>query len=152
MVDYLNKKGITLSIREYTMTALSYMALGLFSSLIIGLIIKTVGEQLSIDSFIDIGTFAMDDKIMGGAIGIAIAYGLKAPPLVLFSVLFAGAFGAELGGPAVSYVAAVFATEMGKLVYKLTRVDIIVTPLVTIFTGFYKIGRASCRERRVVYE
>src|SRR5690625_3607451 len=140
MIDYLNKKGITLSIREYTMTALSYMALGLFSSLIIGLIIKTVGEQLSIDSFIDIGTFAMDEKIMGGAIGIAIAYGLKAPPLVLFSVLFAGAFGAELGGPAVSYVAAVFATEMGKLVYKLTRVDIIVTPLVTIFTGFY-IGK-----------
>lgn len=140
MIDYLNKKGITLSIREYTMTALSYMALGLFSSLIIGLIIKTVGEQLSIASFIDIGTFAMDDKIMGGAIGIAIAYGLKAPPLVLFSVLFAGAFGAELGGPAVSYVAAVFATELGKLVYKLTRVDIIVTPLVTIFTGFY-IGK-----------
>src|SRR5699024_1582482 len=111
MVDYLNKKGITLSIREYTMTALSYMAIGLFSLLIIGLFIKTVGEQLSIDSFIYIGTFAMDDKIMGGAIGIAIAYGLKAPPLVLFSVLFAGAFGAELGGPAVSYVAAVFATE-----------------------------------------
>src|SRR5699024_11480647 len=116
---------------------LSYMALGLFSSLIIGLIIKTVGEQLSIDSFIDIGTFAMDDKIMGGAIGIAIAYGLKAPPLVLFSVLFAVAFGAELGGPAVSYVAAVFATELGKLDYKLTRVDIIVTPVVTIFTSFY---------------
>src|SRR5690625_4949910 len=100
MVDYLNKKGITLSIREYTITALSYMALGLFSSLIIGLIIKTVGEQLSIDSFIDIGTFAMDEKIMGGAIGIAIAYGLKAPPLVLFSVLFAVAFGAEQIGRA----------------------------------------------------
>src|SRR5690625_3848269 len=140
MVDYLNKKGITLSIREYTMTALSYMALGLFSSLIIGLIIKTVGEQLSIDSFLDIGNFALDGKIMCGAIGIAIAYGLSAPPLVLFSVLFAGAVGAELGGPAVSYVAAVFAREMGKLVYMLTRVDIIVTPLVTIFTGFY-IGK-----------
>src|SRR5699024_10672823 len=129
MVDYLNKKGITLSIREYTMTALSYMALGLFSSLIIGLIIKTVGEQLSIDSFIDIGTFAMDDKIMGVSIGIAIAYGLKAAPLVIYSVLYAGAFCAELGRPAVSYVAAVYATDRGKLVYKLTRVDIIFTPL-----------------------
>lgn len=137
MVEYLNKKGITLSVREYTITALSYMALGLFSSLIIGLIIKTTGEQLGVVSFIDMGTFAMDDKIVGGAIGIAIAYGLKAPPLVLFSALFAGAFGAELGGPAVSYVAVVFATEIGKLFYKLTRVDIIVTPLATIFTGFY---------------
>src|SRR5699024_8966737 len=102
------------------MTALSYMALGLFSSLIIGLLIKTVGVQLSIYSFIDIGTFAMDDKIMGVSFGIAIANGLKVTPLVLFLVLFAGAFGAELGGPAVCYVAAVFATEMGKLVYKLT--------------------------------
>src|SRR5690625_7352175 len=100
------------------------MALGIFKYLIIGLIIKSVGEHLSIDSFIDIVTFAMDEKIMGGAIGIAIAYGLKAPPLVLFSVLFAGAFGAELGGPAVSYVAAVFATEMGKLVYKIGRAHV----------------------------
>src|SRR5690625_3587376 len=116
MVDYLNKKDITLSIREYTMTALIHMALGLFSSLVISLIIKTVGEQFSIDALSDIGTFAMDEKIMGAAIGIAIAYGLRAPPRVLCSVLFAGAFGAELGGPAVSYVAAVFATEMGKLV------------------------------------
>src|SRR5699024_7957185 len=84
MIDYLNKKGITLSIREYTMTALSYMALGLFSSLIIGLIIKTVGEQLSIDSFIDIGTFAMDVKFRGGAIEIEFPYGLKVPLFYLF--------------------------------------------------------------------
>lgn len=137
MINFLNKKGITLSIREYTITALSYMALGLFSSLIIGLIIKTTGEQLGIESFVEMGSFAMDNKIMGGAIGVAIAYGLKAPPLVLFSALFAGAFGAELGGPAVSYIAVIFATEVGKFFYKLTRVDIIVTPLATIFTGFY---------------
>lgn len=147
MREYLNKKGISLSARDYIITALSYMALGLFSSLIIGLIIKTAGEQLinipfiHVDGFaqslIEMGTFAMDAKIMGGAIGIAIAYGLKAPPLVLFSALFAGAFGAELGGPAVSYVAALFATEFGKLVYQTTRVDIIVTPLVTIFVGFF---------------
>lgn len=137
MKTYLNKKGVTLSVREYTITALSYMALGLFSSLIIGLIIKTTGEQLNIASFVEMGSFAMDPKIMGGAIGVAIAYGLKAPPLVLFSTLFVGAFGAELGGPAVSYVAVVFATEVGKIFYKLTRVDIIITPLATILTGFY---------------
>lgn len=137
MVAYLQKKGISLSAREYIITALSYMALGLFSSLIIGLIIKTIGDQLGINSFMEMGQFAMDPKIMGGAIGVAIAYGLKAPPLVLFSALFAGAFGAELGGPAASYVAVLFATEVGKLFYKLTNVDIIVTPFMTIFVGFF---------------
>lgn len=142
MKDFLKKKGVSLSIKEYLITALSYMALGLFSSLIIGLIIKTAGEQMInfspkiANSLIDMGTFAMDDKIMGGAIGVAIAYGLKAPPLVLFSALFAGAFGAELGGPAGSYITVLLATELGKLVYKETRVDIIVTPLVTILIGF----------------
>src|SRR5690625_1934992 len=142
MKTFLHKKGVTLSIKEYLITALSYMALGLFSSLIIGLIIKTIGEQVGIPSFIEMGSFAMDDKIVGGAIGVAIAHGLRAPPLVLFSALFAGAFGAELGGPAGSYVTALFAIEFGKVVYKETRVDIIVTPFVTIC-----IGRSE--ERRV---
>ncbi|WLV25085.1 PTS sugar transporter subunit IIC [Aciduricibacillus chroicocephali] len=142
MKSFLHKKGISLSPREYFITALSYMALGLFSSLIIGLIIKTAGEQLGkagvsgLGFMVEMGAFAMDPKIMGGAIGVAIAYGLKAPPLVLFSALFAGAFGADLGGPAGSYVTAVIATEVGKLFYQLTRVDIIVTPFMTILAGF----------------
>lgn len=143
MRDFLQRKGVSLSAREYIITALSYMALGLFSSLIIGLIIKTVGEQLVIyisaglaDALIEMGSFAMEDKIMGGAIGVAIAYGLKAPPLVLFSSLFAGAFGAELGGPAGSYISVLIAVEFGKIVYKETRIDIIITPLVTIVIGF----------------
>lgn len=143
MKAFLQKKGVSLSVRDYLITALSYMALGLFSSLIIGLIIKTTGEQIVThvspslaNALVDMGSFAMDTKIMGGAIGVAIAYGLKAPPLVLFSALFAGAFGAELGGPAGSYITALLATEVGKIVYKETRVDILVTPLTTIGTGF----------------
>lgn len=143
MKAFLRKKGVSLSLREYFITGLSYMALGLFSSLIIGLIIKTTGEQLVMNfspyianALIEMGSFAMDTKIMGGAIGVAIAYGLRAPPLVLFSALFAGAFGAELGGPAGSFVSVLIATEFGKLVYKQTRVDIIVTPFVTILFGF----------------
>src|SRR5699024_12089615 len=99
MKAFLKKKGVSLSVKKYVIPALSYMALGLFSSLIIGLIIKTIGEQLGIPSFVEMGGFAMDNKVMGGAIGVAIAYGLNAPPLVMISVLFAGAFGAELGGP-----------------------------------------------------
>ncbi|WP_100012209.1 PTS transporter subunit IIC [Lentibacillus sediminis] len=137
MKAFLERKGVSLSIREYTITALSYMALGLFSSLIMGLIIKTIGEQVSVLSFmVEMGAFAMDSKVMGGAIGVAIAYGLKAPPLVLFSALFAGAFGAELGGPAGSYISALLATEIGKMVSQTTRVDIIITPFVTIAAGF----------------
>ncbi|HLS07953.1 PTS sugar transporter subunit IIC [Lentibacillus sp.] len=142
MKAFLQRKGVSLSIREYVITALSYMALGLFSSLIIGLIIQTAGEQAvalgfnNLEFMIEMGGYAMETKIMGGAIGVAIAYGLKAPPLVLFSALFAGAFGAELGGPAGSYVTALFATEFGKVAYKTTRVDIIVTPFVVIFIGF----------------
>lgn len=143
MNKFLRKKGVEISFRAYLLTALSYMALGLFSSLIIGLIIKTAGEQVlhsytpSIaKSLVEMGTFAMDDKIVGGAIGVAIAYGLKAPPLVLFSSLFAGAFGGELAGPVGSYISVIFATEIGKIVYKQTRVDIIVTPFFTIVVGF----------------
>lgn len=136
MRKFLQKKGVSLSVKEYLITALSYMALGLFSSLIMGLILNTAGEQLNISYLEEMGTFAMDDKIVGGAIGVAIAYGLKAPPLVMFSALFAGAFGSELGGPVGSYIAALVAIEFGKIVYKLTRIDIIITPMVTVIVGF----------------
>lgn len=134
MKAFLNKKGVTLSPRVYLIDGLSYMALGLFSSLIIGLIIKTVGDQLGWTFFTDMGILAMG--LMGPAIGAAVAYGLKAPPLVLFATVIAGAAGAQLGGPAGSFVAALLATEVGKLVSKETKVDILVTPFVTILTGF----------------
>lgn len=134
MKDFLKKKGVSLSTKVYFIDALSYMALGLFSSLIIGLIIKTIGQQLHFEPFVEMGTLAMG--LMGPAIGGAIAYGLQAPPLVLFSSIICGAAGAQLGGPAGSYVASILATEIGKLVSKETKVDIIVTPFVTICTGY----------------
>ncbi|MGP4062622.1 PTS transporter subunit IIC [Halobacillus sp. H74] len=143
MREFLKRKGVHISFQAYLITALSYMALGLFSSLIIGLIIKTIGEQTSLwlvsESFIEMGTLAMDTKIWGGAIGAAIAYGLKAPPLVIFAALFSGASGAELGGPAGSYIAALLATEFGKIVSKETKIDIILTPFATIIVG-YTVG------------
>ncbi|KPB05551.1 PTS transporter subunit IIC [Bacillus sp. CHD6a] len=134
MKSFLHKKGVTLSLRVYLIDGLSYMALGLFSSLIIGLIIKTIGDQAGWSFLTDMGILAM--SLMGPAIGAAVAYGLKAPPLVLFSALIAGAAGAQLGGPAGSFVAALLATEIGKMVSKETKVDILVTPFVTILTGF----------------
>lgn len=133
-MKFLQKKGVTLSPKIYFIDALSYMALGLFSSLIIGLIMKTAGEQLHISYLTEIGSLAMG--LMGPAIGGAIAYGLNAPPLVIFAAIASGAAGAELGGPAGSYAAALISTEIGKLVSKETKLDIIVTPFLTIFSGF----------------
>ncbi|GGK14428.1 PTS sugar transporter subunit IID [Caldalkalibacillus thermarum] len=134
MRSFLERKGIDLSLKTYIISGLSYMALGLFSSLIIGLIIRTAGQQLNIPFLIDIGQLAMD--LAGPAIGVAVAFGLKAPPLVLFAAAICGAAGMPLGGPAGAYVAALIGTEFGKLVSKSTRLDIIITPLTTIMAGY----------------
>ncbi|MCT8137327.1 PTS sugar transporter subunit IIC [Anaerobacillus sp. CMMVII] len=135
MKGFLHKKGVTLSLKTYFITSLSFMALGLFSSLIIGLIIRTVGQQIKFLEFlVPMGQLAMD--LMGPAIGVAVAYGLKAPRLVLFPAVVIGAAGAALGGPAGAFIATLFATEIGKLVSKETRLDIIITPFVTIATGY----------------
>lgn len=135
------KKGISLSPSVYFVTALSYMALGLFSTLIIGLIMKTIGGQLEgtalagiSASLVQIGDVAM--SLTGPAIGIAIAYALEAPPLILFSALVVGTFGYEFG-PAGSYVATLLAVEVSKLVSKSTKLDILVTPFTTIAVGFF---------------
>ncbi len=117
------------------------MALGLFASLIIGLILRTVGEQLFLLGVISVGEWLQEVGVlamglMGPAIGVAIAYGLKAPKLVVFATIISGAAGAQLGGPAGAFVAAVISTELGKIVAGETKLDIIVTPLVTILTGF----------------
>jgi len=134
LTSFLKKKDIDISLHTYFITAMSYMALGLFSSLIIGLIIKTIGTQFKIELFVEIGKLAMD--LMGPAIGVAVAYGLKAPRLVLFASVVTGAAGAALGGPAGAFISTLLATEFGKLVSQETKIDIIVTPFVTIVVGF----------------
>ncbi|SDO13714.1 PTS transporter subunit IIC [Alkalicoccus daliensis] len=138
MKNFLARKGIQPSIHTYFIKALSYMALGLFSSLIIGLIMQTLGDAgtqagLPMEWMTNIGTIAMG--LAGPAIGVAVAYGLGAPGLVLFAAVFSGALGYDLAGPAGSFLAAVFSTEIGKMVSQETKVDIIVTPFVTILAG-----------------
>ena len=140
---FLKRKDIVFSKQRYFIEALSAMTLGLFSSLLIGLIIKTAGEQLarwealSAISFFLIETGTLASSLMGPAIGIAVAWGLKSPPLVLFSSVITGSIGATLGGPAGAFVAAALGAEFGKAVSKETRVDIIVTPALTITTGVF---------------
>jgi len=134
MMKFLRSRGIDPSLHTYGITALSYMAYGLFGSMIIGLIIKTIGEHAHIPFFVTIGAAAI--ATYGAAIGGAVSYGLKAPPLVIFASIACGAFAVEMGGgPAGAYVAAVIGTEFGKLVSKTTPVDIIVTPFVVLIAG-----------------
>lgn len=122
--------------RRYLVDAMSYMALGLFSSLIVGLIIT----QLSKIPHLEIlGTFSevlsASSPVVGAAIGAAIAYGLKSKPLVIFSCIAVGAFGYQLGGPVGAYISSLVANEIASLVAGKTKIDIVVTPLVTIISG-----------------
>ena len=141
MKEFLKRKDIEFSAKRYFNDALSAMALGLFSSLLIGLIIKTLGEQIAnlagenpFSAFlIETGGIAMG--LMGPAIGVAVAWGLKAPPLVLFSSVVTGSMGAVLGGPAGAFLAAAIGAEFGKAVSKETKVDILVTPATTLIAG-----------------
>lgn len=136
MKEFLNRKNIEISAKRYGIDALGAMAQGLFCSLLIGTIIKTLGQQLSIQYLVDIGTYAM--AVAGPAMAVAIGYALKADPMVLFSLAAVGwAANTEggAGGPLAVLVIAIIAAECGKMVSKETKVDILVTPGVTILVG-----------------
>ncbi|MCL1788411.1 MAG: PTS sugar transporter subunit IIC, partial [Defluviitaleaceae bacterium] len=133
MNAFLRKKDVVVSFRRYAVDAMGAMTLGLFASLIMGLIFREIGTRAGIEFLVEIGAYA--HGATGFAMGIAVAYGLKAPPLVLFSAAAVGFAGNALGGPAGALVAAIVATEFGKIVSKETKVDIIVTPVVTLVTG-----------------
>ena len=133
---FLEKKDVKISARRYGIDALGAMAQGLFASLLIGTIISTIGQQFGIDILVTIGGYA--SKAMGPAIAIAIGFALNAPAFVLFSLVAVGAAAAELGGaggPLAVYVVTIFAAELGKLVSKETKIDILVTPAVTVISG-----------------
>lgn len=134
--EFLKKKDIVISGRRYGIDALGAMAQGLFCSLLIGTILNTIGTQAGLPFLVRIGGFAKD--MSGAAMAIAIGYALKCPPLVLFSLSVAGwaanAIGGA-GGPLAVLIIAIVAAEIGKAVSKETKVDILVTPLVTIITG-----------------
>lgn len=133
---FLEKKNIVFSAKRYGIEALGAMAQGLFCSLLIGTILKTLGQQLNVQLFTDIGSYAM--SVSGPAMAVAIGYALKADPMVLFSLAAVGyAANAEggAGGPLAVLIIAIIAAECGKAVSKETKVDILVTPTVTITIG-----------------
>lgn len=139
-------KNNKFSLKDYSINVLNFMAQGLFSSLIIGLILKQIGEKANIPMLVTFGTAAQ--LFMGPAIGAAVAYGIKAPVLAIFSSIITGALGAQTlalteagtyaiktGEPAGALIAALIGAEVGKLVKGKTKVDIIVVPAATIIAG-----------------
>ena len=144
MKAFLKRKNIIFSARRYGIDALGAMAQGLFCSLLIGTIVKTLGQQFSLPFLVSVGGYA--SAMSGAAMAVAIGYALQAPPLVLFSLATVGyasnalgsttlSGGAGAGGPLAVLVIAIVAAECGKAVSKETKMDILVTPLVTILIG-----------------
>ena len=135
---FLERKNIIFSGKRYGIDALGAMAQGLFASLLIGTIVATACTQLGIAFLTTIGNYAKSTYVVGAAMAISIGYALQAPQLVLFSLVTVGAAANELGGaggPLAVLVVSVFASEFGKLVSKETKIDILVTPFVTIAVG-----------------
>ena len=132
-------------VKRYLIDAMSGMAQGLFASLLIGTIIKTLGQQLlrlSVNPvfkfFVDAGNFATEGHVVGAAMAVGIGFAMGVPALVLFSLVAVGAAAnvtGGAGGPLAVLVIAIIAAELGCLVSKKTKVDIIVTPAVTILVG-----------------
>lgn len=147
MKDFFKKKDIEISLQRYGIDALSAMAQGLFCSLLIGTIFNTLGNQFGIELFkMTIVTINEIDYTIGGLVSymsgpsmaVAIGYALHCPPLVLFSLVSVGFVTNALGGaggPLAVFFTSVFASEFGKFVSKETKIDIIITPTVTILVG-----------------
>lgn len=147
VISFLQRKNIEVSLKRYGIDAMSAMAQGLFASLLIGTIINTLGTQLNIALLTQpVAVIGGTEYTIGGlasamsgpAMAAAIGYALKAPALVLFSLITVGFAANALGGaggPLAVYLIAIVAAELGKAVSGETKVDILVTPVVTIFTG-----------------
>lgn len=147
---YLARKNIHISAKVYFIDAMGAMALGLFASLLIGTIFKALGNaffpESTTDLFHVVASYAQNAYVYGAAIGVAVAAKLKADPLVVYSCAAVGAMGGMFvttiegagysAGPAGSFFAVLIACELGKLVSKTTKVDILVTPAVTMTVGF----------------
>ncbi|MGL5235687.1 MAG: PTS transporter subunit IIC [Empedobacter falsenii] len=134
MKDFLLKKDIQISTKRYFIDAMGAMAYGLFATLLVGTILKTIGEELDISFLTDI-VWPVANQVTGPAIALAIAYSLRAPQLVLFSSAVIGIAAYQLGGPLGVFIATIVAVEVGKMVAGETRIDIVITPIITVLVG-----------------
>ena len=129
------RSAVSTLFKTYLVDALSYMAMGLFCSLILGLIVKQIALIPGLDFLSDIAKLLQSAPVVGGSIGLAIALGLKRDLLVTISAVAVGALGYQFGGPVGAYLSAIIGVEAGSIVSKRTPVDIILTPLVAVIVG-----------------
>ncbi|WP_322970082.1 PTS sugar transporter subunit IIC [Faecalibacter sp. LW9] len=134
MKSFLRKKNVEISPKRYFVDAMGAMAYGLFSTLLVGTILKTLGEEFNL-SFLNEVIRPVANQATGPAIALAIAYSLKAPQLVMFSSAVVGIASYQLGGPLGVFLATILAVELGKLISGETRLDLVLTPIVTVFVG-----------------
>ena len=153
---FLKKKDVVFTLQRYGIDALGAMAQGLFCTLLVGTILNTIGQQFGIEFLnriiVTIGTGegaakytigGLASAMVGPGMAVAIGYALHCAPLGLFSLIpvrFAANAMGGAGGPLAVFFIAIVAAEFGKLVSKETKVDILVTPIVTILVG---VGVAS---------
>ena len=142
---FLKRKNIVISAKRYGIDALGAMAQGLFCTLLIGTILNTIGSQFGIGFLtaqisekVPYTVGGLASSMSGAAMAVAIGYALQAPPLVLFSLVAVGQACNTLGGaggPLAVLFVAIIAAECGKAVSKETKIDILVTPIVTTLIG-----------------
>lgn len=134
MNKFLNRKKVNISFKTYFIDAMGAMAYGLFASLLVGTILNTIGQEFNIE-FLSKTLWPIVQAATGPAIAVSIAYSLHAPDLVLFSSAVVGVAGYQLGGPIGVFISTIFAVEFGKLISKETKIDIVLTPVVTVLVG-----------------
>ena len=148
---FLRRKDIVFSAKRYFIDAMGAMAQGLFCTLLVGTILNTIGQQFHIgflnavivtigkgDGAVNYTIGGLCSAMVGPGMAVAIAGALKAPPLVLFSLIpvgFATNYMGGAGGPLAVLFVAIVAAEVGKAVSKETKIDILVTPIVTVLVG-----------------
>ncbi len=148
---FLQRKNIVFSAKRYFIDAMSAMAQGLFCTLLVGTILNTLGQQFHIgflnavivtlgkgDGAVHYTIGGLCSAMVGPAMAVAIGSALQAPPMVLFSLIgvgFATNYMGGAGGPLAVFFVAIIAAEIGKAVSKETKIDILVTPIVTTLSG-----------------
>ena len=148
---FLKRKDIIFSAKRYFIDAMGAMAQGLFCTLLVGTILNTIGQQFHIgflnavivtigkgDGAVNYTIGGLCSAMVGPGMAVAIARALNAPPLVLFSLIpvgFATNYMGDAGGPLAVLFVAIVAAELGKAVSKETKIDILVTPIVTVLVG-----------------
>ena len=148
---FLKRKNVVFSAKRYFIDGMSAMAQGLFCTLLVGTILNTIGQQFHIgflnaiivtigkgDGAVGYTIGGLCSAMVGPAMAVAIGSALQAPPMVLYSLIgvgFATNYMGGAGGPLAVFFVAIIAAEIGKLVSKETKIDILVTPIVTTLAG-----------------